>query len=154
MTLNIEKMQKKCNTCNKSQNIIYFMQYDEDNIIIINDNCYKCDELIRIGKVCCKCKIPKLLEKFTTNKNALDGTNSTCRECYIEYKKEYNKTHNIEIAKYAQEYYNLHPEKKSSYKGYDPNNYIKYKDYFDNYAKKKHLAKKNDINMNQQLISV
>lgn len=153
MELNIKMVFKKCNTCDKSQNIIYFMQYNQDGVIIINNDCCKCNKIMRIGKVCTKCNLPKLLNEFITHNKSPDGRQSMCRNCYLEYKKQYNKDNSAELVKHTQEYYKLHPEKRC-YKGYDPNNYIKYKEYFDNYSKKRNLDKKNNITMNQQMISV
>lgn len=51
-------------------------------------------------KKCTKCKIDKPLEEFNREKRNRDGLMSWCRECWKEYKKQYNLDNKDKIKQY------------------------------------------------------
>ena len=101
-------------------------------------------------KICTKCHREKELDKFSKNKNYIDGFRYECKECVkenyqknkvfiIARNKKWNKEHKTEVIKYLKQYRIDNKEKiKLQVKKYKD----KHKDYLNQYSIKK---RKNDI---------
>lgn len=88
-------------------------------------------------KICGRCKIEKLIDKFGKNKNSNDGKNRYCKDCELKRSKEYRENHRDKI--------NL------SSKNYRKNNPKNYKESIDKYLKKKpNMTSKERMKKNRQ----
>ena len=88
-------------------------------------------ELFKKGlKKCSKCGEILPVENFFKQKNAYDGLNSSCKDCYKKYhikyyennqdeiklkKRKYREEHREEISEYQRKYRELHPNKNKDY---------------------------------------
>ena len=76
-----------------------------------------------IYKVCTRCEQSKLLTEYHKDKNRKDGHTTRCKQCCIEYKKQYNLDNKSKIKEWNDSYKELNNDKiKESGKLYRENN--------------------------------
>ena len=110
--------------------------------------------MIKITKICSKCKKELLIKQFCKNKAQKDGLANWCKECKKIYKREHYKKdkikmkaknkiyyehHKVEIIKYCKEYQKKHKKEIKEYqKEYRKNFKVKINEFIKN-------KRKNDI---------
>jgi hypothetical protein len=90
-------------------------------------------------KICKQCGVEKNIEDFYKNKTTKDGYNGVCKECRINYKKEWTK-------KQGEDYWkNYYLENKEKIDDRNKKSVEKHKERFDKYQKEYRIINKERI---------
>jgi len=111
-------------------------------------------------KTCSKCNIKKPLSDFYKHPNTKDGLDYSCKQCKLEYAKEYrNKLDKNEVSEYFNKYRKENKEqlKRSKAEYYQKNKEkisLYYKEYYKENKEKVIRRNKNWVNKNKKRVSL
>ena len=142
---------KLCKSCNTLKELVFFNKCNRSKSGI-NGTCKNCVSLIRKKyrqkcvenfdknkeklslKICCVCKLSKLISEFRISKSSSDGHTYICKNCESIKGKQNRKPLTVEQKKqrssYLKEYYNQNKEKiKENVRDYAKKNKEKIKEH-------------------------